>query len=148
MGDQFIGLRKENRFSAHNQGKIIQHGTCKITMTFPKQGWSFQRGILSPKLNLAHTLGQPLNPKASLTHTLPCNLNSASPFQREHCFAGVSATGASWDLTRTLTRALALKGPTTDVCKKNRFGFNDQWRISQHGSQTFCHGISRTKLEL
>ena len=136
MGDQSVGLRIENRFGDHNQCKIIQHGTCKLIRPFAKQGWRFPRGILRPKLSLAHTLGWSLNTKAK-PDSHPDMRPHHSPQGEEPCAVGVSAPGASRDLMIIPAKALAIREPNMDMCKKNRFRFNDQWGISQGESQNF-----------
>ena len=80
-----------------------------------------------------HLMCSPVWGKWGLAHTLPHVFNST--LWGDHCMAAVLASGTSQDLTLSVGRPLALRGPTIEVWEKNGFGANGQYGIFQGRSQ-------------
>ena len=68
---------------------------------------------MRPGLCVTHTLDGPLSVETKPDQQPPMRPALSTPGRPLHC--GDSAPGAPWDLTLTLARALALRGPTMDI---------------------------------
>ena len=92
---------KHHASGVQKQCRLTRHGTWKLTMSFPRPGCSCPRGfwgLLDQGPIEVCDLG---SQRLIMTSTLRCALNST--LRGDHCPPVVSAPGAPWDLTLTLT---------------------------------------------